>query len=86
MVDYGITYSGEKPQEVEITENKVFIASDIEEVTKVVDDTEITEFQYNLVEYEKDEYIKLISDKNVALDSELTDLQVALCDVYELIG
>jgi hypothetical protein len=86
MKDYGITYSNNKPQTIELTENKVFIASDIEEVTKVIDDIEITEFQYNLVECEKDEYIKLISDKNTELESDLTDLQVALCDVYELLN
>ena len=34
--------------------------------------------------YEKDEYIKLISEKNQELETETTSLQMALVDVYEL--
>ena len=36
--------------------------------------------------YTKDEYIKLMAEKNAELESQLTDTQLALCDVYEMIG
>ena len=44
------------------------------------------EFEYHLVQYSKDEYIKLIDDRNAELEEQLTDTQLALCDVYEMIG
>lgn len=34
--------------------------------------------------YEKDEYIKVISDKNAVLEQETTNLQLALTEVYEM--
>ena len=37
-------------------------------------------------EYTKDEYIQRVSDKNSALEEELTNTQIALTEVYELIG
>ena len=35
--------------------------------------------------YEKDEYIKLMAEKNDSLDQQATDLQLALAEVYEQI-
>lgn len=37
-------------------------------------------------EYTKDEYIQLVSDKNTALENEITNTQIALTEVYELLG
>lgn len=37
-------------------------------------------------EYTKDEYIQMVSDKNTALESEITNTQIALTEVYELLG
>lgn len=37
-------------------------------------------------EYTKDEYIRMVSEKNSALEKELTNTQLALCEVYELLG
>lgn len=34
--------------------------------------------------YDKDEYIKVISDKNAVLEQETTNLQLALTEVYEM--
>lgn len=34
--------------------------------------------------YEKDEYIKLMAEKNGSLEQQATDMQMALCDVYEM--
>lgn len=86
MKVYGKTRSAVLPDAVEITESKVFVASDIEQVTVTVDDVETTEYEFNLVEYEKDEYIQKISDKNDSLEQELTNTQIALTEVYEMLG
>ena len=85
MKEYGLTKSAVEPQAVEITETKVFVATDIEQVTSNIDDQEVQEWQFNLFEYEKDEYIKIISERNLELETELTDTQLALCDVYEML-
>lgn len=37
-------------------------------------------------EYTKDEYIQLVSAKNTALENEITNTQIALTEVYELLG
>lgn len=34
--------------------------------------------------YEKDEYIKVISEKNSSLEAQATDMQMALTEVYEM--
>lgn len=42
-------------------------------------------FQYHEVQYEKDEYIKMLAEKNQLLEQQLTDIQLALVEAYELI-
>lgn len=86
MKNYGLQRSAIEPKAVEITENKVFIATEIELVTVKMDEQEIQEYQFNLVEYDKDEYIKIISEKNEELEQQMTDTQLALCDVYEMLA
>lgn len=34
--------------------------------------------------YDKDEYIKVISEQNSSLEQQATDLQLALTEVYEM--
>ena len=41
---------------------------------------------YTEVQYEKDEYIKLMAEQNEQLSAELTDAQLALCEMYETFG
>ena len=43
-------------------------------------------YVYDEVQYTKDEYIKLISDKNETLEKEVTETQLALCELYESLG
>ena len=86
MKNYGLQRSVVEPSAVEITESKVFVATDIEQVTLNMDEQEVQEYQFNLVEYDKDEYIKIISEKNKELEQQMTDTQLALCDVYEMLA
>ena len=86
MKNYGLQRSAVEPKAVEITESKVFVATDIEQVTLTMDEQEVQEYQFNLVEYDKDEYIKIISEKNEELEKQMTDTQLALCDVYEMLA
>ena len=88
MKDLGIVQSTERPSDVDIRETKVFVASDIKEVHEKKTDEQpgFDGYSYNLKEYDKDEYIKSLQDKNAELEDETTQVQVALTEVYEMIG
>lgn len=75
MIKHGATMSTIKPSEIEITEEKVFIATDINET----ESEDCTMYEYNLTEYDKDEYIKV-------MNASIEDTQIALCEVYELLA
>ena len=79
MKDLGIvTGSSEQAVELVIGKDTVYVHTDIVEVEEGL-------FQYHEVQYTKDEYIKLMSEQNKALEMQLTDTQLALCEVYELL-
>ncbi len=78
MIDYGKVRSTVRPEEKVIDEYSVWVNTDIHECGN--------EFEYRQIRYTKDEYIKLMDDKRIQLEEQLTDTQLALCDVYEMIG
>lgn len=86
MIEYGRQRSTVKPLELELTETKVFVASNIIPVNEpdTEDQPGFTGYEFDLVEYDKDEYIKLQAENNAALEQQMTDTQLALCEVYEL--
>ena len=84
MKDYGVTFSAVRPEPIVIDEYSVWVHSDIKETEQSFGDTVVNGFEYNMVQYDKDEYIRLIDEKNSQLESQLTDTQLALCEVYEL--
>lgn len=87
MFSYGKVRSTVKPDEVEIRETKVFIASDIQEISENVgEENEFVGFEFDWREYEKDEYILLQAQQNSELVKQVTDTQLALCEVYELMA
>ena len=86
MKDYGLQRSAVKPSEREFTETKVFVYTDIKEVVESSENGNINLFEFHMIEYDKDEFIELLSDKNKSLESEITEIQLALCDVYERQG
>lgn len=83
MKDYGLVRSTIEPQKVEIKQTKVFVASNIKQVKFTIEDEEETEYEFNLVEYDKDEYIKMMVDRNTKLEQTITNTQIGLCEVYE---
>lgn len=83
MIDYGTVRSTIKPDTVEIDEYSVWVNSDITEIEVQSEDESHTEYEFNQVRYTKDEYIKLIDERNTTLESQLTDTQLALCEIYE---
>jgi hypothetical protein len=86
MINHGRVQSTVKPKEIEIDEHSVWENKDISEMTVTDENGEHTEYEFNQTQYTKDEYIMLLNENNRELANELTDTQLALCDVYELIG
>lgn len=88
MIDYGKQRSIVKPLELELTETRVFVSSNIIPVNEPGTEEQpgFTGYEFDLIEYDKDEYIKIQAEKNEALEQQVTDTQLALCEVYELMG
>lgn len=87
MKEYGKTRSAVKPDAVVIDDHSVWLHTDIQEVHESMGENQsFNGYEFNMIQYEKDEYILMMSEKNAALENQLTDTQLALCDVYELIG
>lgn len=88
MKQYGTQRSTVKPEDVEITESRVFNYEDITEikVKNPESDDEVTMYEFTLTEYDKDEYIRIQAEKNASLEEQMTQTQVALCDVYEMLA
>ena len=83
MIDYGVVRSTIKPDKIEIDEYSVWVNSDIKEIDVQSENETHIEYEFNQVRYTKDEYIKLIDERNTTLESQLTDTQLALCEIYE---
>lgn len=88
MIDYGTQRSTVEPLALELTETKVFVSSNITQVNEPGTEEQpgFTGYEFELVEYDKDEYIKIQAEKNESLEQQVTDTQLALCEVYELMG
>ena len=88
MINYGKTYSDERPEEVDVKETMVFVASDIKEVLNPDPEGEgpKTQYEFDYVGYTKDEYIKLMTDNNSDMNAQLLDAQLALCELYEMLN
>jgi hypothetical protein len=88
MTKYEKVRSTQQPELKVIDDYSVWIAENITPVSEagVDDQPGFDGYEYDLTQYDKDEYIKIIDDKNASLEEEVTATQMALCDVYELIG
>lgn len=85
MKDMGIVFgSAEQAIPLIIGKDTVYVHSDIQQILEDKDGKPVTNlFQYHEIQYDKDEYIKIIAEKNQSLKQQLTDTQLALCEFYE---
>ena len=78
--------SSQQAQPLIVGKTTVYVHSNIVQATdedgNVIDDL----YVYDEIQYTKDEYIKVMADKNEILEKELTDTQLALCELYESVG
>lgn len=78
MINHGKVYSSSTPNEIEITGSGVLIASNIEPYTNIVDGYEIEGYQYNCIEYTKDEFLLQQTNKVAELEQELSAAKILL--------
>lgn len=86
MIEYKNVQSMIKPKEFEIDEYSIWKNEDISEISVPDENGGHTEYEFNQKQYSKDEYIMFLNDNNKELEDKLTDTQLALCEVYELVG
>ena len=76
----------QQAQPLIVNKDTVYVHSNIVQATdkdgNVVDNL----YVYDEVQYTKDEYIQIMAEKNSQLEKELTDTQLALCELYESVG
>lgn len=88
MKEYGKVHSTKQPKQKVIDDYSVWVVSNITPVSEPGTD-EIPGFEgyeYDLTQYSKDEYIKMIDDKNTSLDEQITQAQEAMCEIYEMMA
>lgn len=76
MTDYGRIRSTVRPEPLELDEYSAYVNTDITEVTVDIDGETHTEYEFNQMRYTKDELITQQAQ-------QLTDTQLALCEIYE---
>lgn len=98
MVNHGMVKSTVRPKEMVIDEFSVWIHSNITEISENVgEENEFTGYQYDCVQYGKDEYIKKLSEENTNLMLasaetyetmylENTNLMLAVAEIYEQVN
>ena len=77
MKIYEHTYSMNRPPEIETTATKVFVTSNVEEVTIEIEETNVDCFSYTLVEYDKDEYLDILFKQQTDIAALQEELQAA---------
>lgn len=88
MVVHKNVRSTVKKDPLYVDEYHVYIVEGQKEVKENIDkDNEFIGYEVATeTEYTKDEYIQMVSEKNSALEEGLTNTQIALAEVYELMG
>ncbi len=84
MKDVGIVQGSEaQAKDIIISADTVYVHSDIKKVEKK-DEKDPDVWEYHEIQYGKDEYIKLMAEKNKSLEKQVTDTQIALTELYEM--
>lgn len=86
MKKYGKVRGTSQPDAILIDELSVWVSEN--PVSVEVHDEHGTriEWEYDLTQYDKDEYIHMMSNHAELMENQLNDTMMALCDVYEMIA
>ena len=88
MIQYKKVRSTQQPETQVIDEFSVWVAENVIPVSEPETEGQpgFEGYEYDLTQFTKDEYIKMIDEKNVSLETQVTDTQLALCEVYEMLA
>lgn len=75
---HGKVRSSTRPQDIEITDTAVFVATNIQPYSKVIDDYTYNGFEYDWTEYSKDEYLIQQGTQIASLQEELSAAKILL--------
>ena len=75
MKNFGVTYSTVRPDNLRIDAYTVYVCSDVVSAEG--------QYEYRMVQYDKNEYICILAERNAMLEQQLVDTQMALCELYE---
>lgn len=64
-------------------EKSVWENTNIKKVEAVCEGESYVEYEFDQKRYQKDEYIALLKEQNTELEAQVTDTQLALCEIYE---
>lgn len=79
--------SFEQAKDLIIGKDTVYVHTNITQVTEDKEGNAVEDlYSYNEIQYTKDEYIELLSKKNMLLENDIINTQLALVEVYEMIG
>lgn len=84
MIEHGLVRAAVAPEAVVVDANSVWVSENIQEVTVQDEQGERTEYEFSLIQYTKDEYIRLLIQSNETLEMDIANTQLALCEVYEM--
>lgn len=87
MIQYKKVRSVQQPETQVIDEFSVWVAENIIPVSEPGTEEQpgFEGYEYDLTQFTKDEYIQMIDEKNASLETQITDTQIALCEVYEML-
>lgn len=77
MIEHGRAQSTIKPNAIEIDGYSVWVAENITEITKEND----VLYEYDLVQYTKDEYIKLLVERDLTKADAILDLSTIVAEL-----
>lgn len=84
MKDYGTVRSAVRPEPVKVDEYSVWKHTDIREIAENVgEENEFVGYEYNMVRYDKNEFIKKQISESAELSEQITNTQLALCELCE---
>ena len=88
MKEFKKVRSTQQPDAKVIDDFSVWVAENITQVSETGADEQsgFEGYEYDLTQYTKDEYIKLIDDKNASLADQMTQAQEAMCEIYEMMS
>jgi hypothetical protein len=71
MIDHGKTRSTVMPEPLIIDEFSVWVNTDITPVTETNDEMQFDGFEYDMTQYDKNEYIQIMAAQNIETNALL---------------